>query len=433
MRRRSLAERVVFAVTATVAVLVGLQSLLAYVAMHTQEDDLSDTMLRREVQQIVTHIREPGLMPTGNLLDSIRVQAWLTRAGAGDQSMPAYLRGLAPGSYHLDPDGKSLHVAVNDTEEGRLTVVVDATTAETKVHRFGLTMFALWLLCVGATVLIARGVVALAVGPIVAATRTIARSAPGQPIETEAHSDEASVLTETFQRFRDRVDEMVARERQFAANLDHEIRTPLTAIRTDAELLGIEADLSPAQRGRIEHIVAAVDEIVATTASTLSYSAGRAVGTESIDLREVLLDARAALEERAVDEGLSIAVEVAVGERVQADRQALVTVVRNLFRNAIEHAAPATLRVTGDHRAVVFSDDGPGIPEARLARVLESPSRRGRIDEASTQGTRVRGLGLTIVNRLCELQGWQLAIRSPVESGRGTAFTLLFEAAAPAF
>jgi len=144
----------------------------------------------------------------------------------------------------------------------------------------------------------------------------------------------------------------------------------------------------------------------------------------------VLLDARAALEERAVDEGLSIAVEVAVGERVQADRQALVTVVRNLFRNAIEHAAPATLRVTGDHRAVVFSDDGPGIPVARLARVLEAPSRRGRIDEASTHGGRVRGLGLAIAKRLCDLQGWQLAVRSPLADGRGTAFTLVFDAAA---
>jgi len=430
MRRRSLAERVVFAVTATVAVLVGLQSLLAYLAMHAQEDDMSDTMLRREVQQIVAHIREPGLMPTGNLLDSIRVQAWLTRAGAGDQSMPPYLRGLAPGLHHLDPDGKTLHVAVNDTEDGRLTVLLDVTTAEARVHRFGLTLLALWLLCVGATVFIARGVAALAVGPIVAATRTISRSAPGQAIETAAHSDEASVLTETFQRFRDRVDEMVERERQFAANLDHEIRTPLTAIRTDAELLGIEADLAPAQRGRIERIVAAVDEIVATTASTLSYSAGRSVGAEPLDLRAVLLDARAALGERADAKGLSIAVEVAVGEQVQADRQALVTVVRNLFRNAIEHAAPATLRVTGDHRAVVFSDDGPGIPVARLARVFESRPRSARIDETSTQGGRVRGLGLTIVKRLCELQGWQLAIRSPVEGGRGTAFTLLFDAAA---
>ena len=54
-RRRSLVERVIWAVTATVALLVGLQSVLAYLAMHAQEDELSETMLRREVQQIFVH------------------------------------------------------------------------------------------------------------------------------------------------------------------------------------------------------------------------------------------------------------------------------------------------------------------------------------------------------------------------------------------
>ena len=414
-RRRSLGERVVWAVTATVAVLVGLQSVLAYLAMHAQEDALADSMLQREVQQIVGHLLQPGLTPTGTVLDSIRVQAWLERGGVGGEGVPAPMRALAPGLYQFDPDGKALHVAVADTEDGRLTVVLDASAAEERVHRFGITMAALWLACVAATVWIARGVAALAIAPIVAATRTIARSAPGQPLAAAAHSDEAGVLTETFQRFRDRVDEMVERERQFAANLDHEIRTPLTTIRSDAELLALEADLAPAGRARLDRIVASVDEIVATTASTLSYSAGRAHGAEPLDLREVLLHAGASM-----------------GERVDADRQALLTVVRNLVRNAIEHAAPATLRVSGDHRAVVFSDDGPGIGPARLARVLERRPRGARSDEEAAPGGRVRGLGLAIAKRLCDLQGWQLAIRSPVVGGRGTAFTLVLAAAAGA-
>ena len=144
-RRRSLGERVVWAVTATVALLVGLQSVLAYVTMHDQEDDLSDTMLHREVQQIVTHTMQPGLTPTGMLVDSSLVSAWLARDGAGGESIPPPMRDLAPGLYHFDPDGKSLHVAVTDTEDGRLTVVLDATAAEERVYRFGYTLCALWV------------------------------------------------------------------------------------------------------------------------------------------------------------------------------------------------------------------------------------------------------------------------------------------------
>ncbi|HSC64267.1 MAG TPA: HAMP domain-containing sensor histidine kinase [Caldimonas sp.] len=425
-RRRSLGERVVWAVTATVALLLGLQSVLAYVTMHDQEDELSDTMLQREVQQIVVHTARPGLTPTGLLVESTRVSAWLARAGEGGDSIPAPMRDLAPGLYHFAPEGKSLHVAVTDTDDGRLTVVLDATTAEERVHRFGYALGALWLGCVAGTIWIARAVAALAVGPIVAATRTIASSAPGQPLAAAARSDEAGVLMETFNRFRDRVDDMVEREREFAANLDHEIRTPLTTIRTDAELVGLEGDLAPAQRLRLARITAAVDEIIATVASTLSHSAGRSTGVEAIDLREFLLGAVAALGDRAEAKGLRIVVEVAAGQVIEGDRQALLTIVRNLLRNAIEHAAPATLRIGGDRRAIVFSDDGPGIDPSRLERLFV---RAGNGDSAAHRSARERpgrGLGLPIAKRLCDLQGWTIAVRSPLESGRGVAFTVDF-------
>jgi len=431
-RRRSLTERVVWAVTATVALLVGLQSVLAYVAMHAQEDELSESMLQREVQQIIAHIIQPGLTPTGTLIDSSRVSAWLTRDGAGSETIPASMRALRPGLYHFDPDGKSLHVAVADTEDGRLTVVLDATSAEERVDRFAYTLFSIWFVCVIATVFIARAVAAIAVGPIVAATRTISRSAPDRPLPADGPGDEAGLLIETFNRFRDRVDDMVEREREFAANLDHEIRTPLTTIRTDAELIGLEADLAPQQRQRLERIAASVDEIIATTESTLSHSAGRFAGVQAIDLREFLLAACAAMADRADARGLRIVVDVGAGASVSVDRQALLTVVRNLVRNAIEHAAPATLRIAGDLRALVFTDDGPGIAPARLARIFERAERDHRVDAGAVRGTRVRGLGLAIARRLCDLQGWRLAVRSPLESGRGTAFTLEFGGADPA-
>jgi hypothetical protein len=139
-RRRSLAERVVWAVTATVAPLVGLQSVLAYVTMHEQEDDLSDTMLSREVQQIVAHTMQPGLTPTGMLVDSTLVSAWLARAGAGGESIPAPMRDLAPGLYHFDPGRQVAPRRRHRHRDGRLTVVLDATAAEERVYRFGYTL-----------------------------------------------------------------------------------------------------------------------------------------------------------------------------------------------------------------------------------------------------------------------------------------------------
>ena len=133
------------------------------------------------------------------------------------------------------------------------------------------------------------------------------------------------------------------------------------------------------------------------------------------------------MSDRAEAKGLHIVVDVVAGEVIDADRQALLTIVRNMLRNAIEHAGPATLRIGGDRHAIVFSDDGPGIDPGRLGRLF---ARAEQADSAAAgqqaRGTRLRGLGLAIAKRLCDLQGWRLAVRSPLETGHGTAFTLSF-------
>ncbi|MGZ5891490.1 MAG: sensor histidine kinase [Caldimonas sp.] len=429
MRRRSftITQRVIWAVTATVALLVGLQTVLAYVSMHAQEDELTDDLLHHEVQHLIELARAPGLMPAGAVVGSPRVRAWLSRDGVGASDVPPQVRELGPGLYQLEPEGQVWHVAVVDTEDGRLSVILDATATEARMNRFGLTLLALWFVCVGATVFIARGVAAIAVGPIVSATRSIARWAPDRAPGASAARDEASTLMEAFNRFRDHVDETVAREREFAANLDHEIRTPLTAIRTDAELIGIEAQLAPAARQRLERILASVDEISATTESTLASSAGGTVEAEPVNLREAVRIACDAMADRAAARQLRIAVEVAEGEVIVADRQALLTVCRNIVRNALEHAAPALLTIEGDRRGLRFRDDGPGIPAAALPHVFERYHQGHRSDAGTLPGTPRRGLGLAIARRMCDLQGWRLGVSSPADGGsRGTTFTLAF-------
>ena len=428
----TITQRVVWAVTGTVALLVGLQTVLAYFAMHVQEDELTDDMLHREVLHLIGLARRPGLMPAGAIDASPRVQAWLTRGGEGASDVPVEVRNLAPGLHReIKPQGQVWHVAVVDTEDGRLSVVLDATASESRVHRFGLTLLALWLVCVTATAFIARGVAAIAVGPIVAATRNIARWSPEKSAADALPRDEVSMLMEAFNRFRDRVDETVAREREFAANLDHEIRTPLTAIRTDAELISLAAPLAPEQQQRLERIVASVDEIIATTESTLSSSAGRVVEAEPIDLREVVSTACDAMDDRAASCALRIAVDVAEGESLVADRQALLTICRNIVKNAVEHAAPAQLTIEGDRHRLTFRDDGPGIDAAALPHVFERYHQGHRSDAEPASGVPRRGLGLAIARRLCDLQGWRLGVRSPAPgSGRGVAFMLEFDAAA---
>lgn len=107
------------------------------------------------------------------------------------------------------------------------------------------------------------------------------------------------------------------------------------------------------------------------------------------------------------------------------DPDALLIVLRNLLRNAIEHAAPATLRVDlYEDGVLVLRDDGPGIDPGRLARVREW--RAGRADLAAPDVPEAgHGLGLGIAQRVCELRGWRLSVDS-VHGGpdSGTTFRL---------
>ena len=62
-----------------------------------------------------------------------------------------------------------------------------------------------------------------------------------------------------------------------------------------------------------------------------------------------------------------------------------------------------------------------------LGRLFARPEQADSAAAGVARSTRVRGLGLAIAKRLCDLQGWRLAVRSPLEGGRGTAFTLSFD------
>ena len=426
MRRNpSLTQRVIWAVSATVALLVGLQSLLAQLAMRAQEDELSDALLEHETRDLVAYALQPGQPATGVLRTAPHLVSYLTRGSDGIATLPPAVRELAPGLYRLHGKGRVLHVTVTDTVDGRLTVVLDATDSEARVSQFGWILFGLWLLCVAVTIWIARAVATLAVGPMVAATRLIAGWSPAPEPGAAAGRDEAAVLMETFNRFRDRMDASVAHEREFAANLDHEIRTPLTAIRTHAELLGVEGRLSPAQAERVRQIVESVDEIVATAEQTKLTLAGGSRPAEPVSLPECVRSACDSLADRAREHGLVIRSAIAPGSVASADRQALLTVVRNIVRNAVEHAAPATLSISGDAAVLRFADDGPGVAADDLAHIFERYYRGRRSDEAAAGRSSRRGLGLAIARRLCDLNGWKLAAQSPCPgTSRGTCFVL---------
>ncbi|WP_129559756.1 sensor histidine kinase, partial [Bordetella pertussis] len=260
-------------------------------------------------------------------------------------------------------------------------------------------------------------------------TRRLANWAPGAPDLAVTRDDEAGRLIEAFNRVQNQVDRSIAREREFSVNVSHEVRTPLAAIRSDSEMMLLAAGLDEGQRTRLVRIVANVDNVSTALESARAMARDEPRAPERVDLAACMDDAWRGLEVNAEAAGLAFANRIPAGSAHVLDRYAMLTVLRNLVRNAIEHAAPATLTAAlRPDGALELRDDGRGIAAEELPFVFQR-FYSGRLRDSADNGSNElpRGLGLAIAKRVCDMQGWQLSVDSERDGpARGTRFVLRF-------
>jgi signal transduction histidine kinase len=186
-----------------------------------------------------------------------------------------------------------------------------------------------------------------------------------------------------------------------------------------------------ADEQRLLRMQATVDAIAADIESMHNLAYGRRSEPEPVDLATCLNDVWAGLQHRNPHGTLVLDSQLAPGDVVILDRLALMTVLRNLLRNAIDHAAPGRCVVRRLPQGIAISDDGPGIDPDNLARIFDRFFSLPRSDrhEANPGGAESigadRGLGLAIARHTALGQDWHLHATS--EPGRGTTFTLDFQ------
>ncbi len=221
-----------------------------------------------------------------------------------------------------------------------------------------------------------------------------------------------------------------AAKSQFLATMSHELRTPLNAVIGLNELLE-ETELSPLQREYVRAARSSGESLLHVINQVLDLSrveAGRmeleAIPFSPADLVEELVDAH-----RASAAGRGLELIAAIGERrwVVGDPTRLRQVLTNLVGNAIKftHEGRVTLSVSGrsdgDRVALRFEvcDTGVGIPEEKLATLFDPFEQ---VDSSTTRCYGGSGLGLSIVKRLVERMGGEIAVRST--PGQGSTFAL---------
>ncbi|MBS1846459.1 MAG: HAMP domain-containing protein [Actinobacteria bacterium] len=229
---------------------------------------------------------------------------------------------------------------------------------------------------------------------------------------------ELRVLGESFDRMLDRLEDAFARQRGFVSDASHELRSPLTAIRGQIEVLARDPHPDAADVHRVEAAtlteLARVERLVEEMLALARLDEGVGPARRELDaerfLREAVTGAPGGAEVGALAHG-----------RIDADPDMLARVVRNLVENARRHAgADGTVRVSSTAAAgrlrVDVDDDGPGIPPAERERVFD---RFHRADAGRARSAGGSGLGLAIARGIVEAHGGTIrAGESPLGGAR---------------
>ncbi len=282
-----------------------------------------------------------------------------------------------------------------------------------------------YLVAFAGTALLAAAVGWLVAGRVLApltritgTARRVSQERLDERIPVEGPRDELWELAETLNSMLDRLAESFEAQRRFVANASHELRSPLTVIRSEAEvaLANPEPDAEEL-RAMGEAVVAASRRTEALLASLLILARSQRglLRSEPVDLAAAARAAAALVEREAAAESVRVRLD-ATPVVAPGDSALLERLLANLLENGVRYNRPGgTLDVTvaavGDEALVRVENTGPPVdPEA--ARRLAEPFQR--LDR--TGDRRGAGLGLSIVKAVCEAHGGGLEI-APRERG----------------
>lgn len=256
----------------------------------------------------------------------------------------------------------------------------------------------------------------------------VSRRAPDrlEPIEAGRVPGELRPLVERLNNLFGLVARSLENERRFTADAAHELRTPLAAIRAQAQVAFGAAEESE-RHATLQKVIAGCDRAARLVEQLLTLARLDAPLTdqfEPVALHALAAEVIAELAPAAVARRADISLEGAPEIPVAGVAGLLRIMLRNLIDNALRYTpeggsvAVCVTRESGGVKLAV-SDTGPGIPQAERLRVMD---RFYRIAGSGQEGS---GLGLSIVARIVQIHGAAIAIDTPV-SGTGSVVTVTF-------
>lgn len=243
---------------------------------------------------------------------------------------------------------------------------------------------------------------------------------------------EAQVLE--AQRFINELHSRDALKTQFLSNISHDLRTPLTAIITHAEILrdGMLGAMNERQMQSVAGIITGGRQLLDMIGEILVYAKGSGgqldLNISEFGIDEVVHHVMAVNEPLAAKKGLSVTIEVPDSLRLHADRDKITHIITNLIGNAIDFTDRGGVSVRAStmpvedqpHLRVEVQDTGIGIRHEHHELIFQEFAQ---VDSTASRSHHGTGLGLSIARRLVELHDGRIWVES--EPGIGSTFVFV--------
>ena len=243
------------------------------------------------------------------------------------------------------------------------------------------------------------------------------------PLSTDYPDDEVGQLAKAFDSTFSQLRLFLEREQLFTSDVSHELRTPLMVIASSCELLN-RTSLPERQQAQVQRIERAAQEMQSLVQTFLQLARGNTGNTDfsaSASLSLVAEQQSRHWSELLEEKGIAFEYILESTDDGHYNATLLGAVMANLLRNALHHTDHGQVRLVLAADGFRVEDDGLGIPFEQLESIFR-PFVRG--PQARGEGL---GLGLSLVKRICDHQGWTITVSSLPKAG--TCFSVRFNRA----
>ncbi|MEM1435176.1 MAG: HAMP domain-containing sensor histidine kinase [Pseudomonadota bacterium] len=410
-------------------VLVSLVTVLAvFVTNWIVQGILTREALISEAEYFWDRYRIDPNTPPPNTANLTGYMGSTSGAGVDDGFVPSPLLELGPGYGRVNQlEGQPL-VHVSDVEGQRLYLVFAVGQVSELAFYYGLLPLAIVLLLIYVLALLTYRASIDAISPMVRLANHLeafdysdSSKLNLEPLR-EPGNTEVNTLIDAVTHFAGRFEAAIEREKMFARDASHELRTPVAVFKGSLDLLQQNKDRPKYELDALARMRKTADNMQSLLQTLLLLAREEYPSTpeQPSSLNAVVKRERERLASLADAKGVRVRVDEQDQTFVPAPPEIIEILVNNLLRNAVNYSPEGSVDLIIEKGRLTVKDSGVGMSEDELARLFQA-FYRGETGRATTAG---HGLGLAIVKRIADGYGWRLDVRS--ELGVGTEFVVLF-------